>query len=89
MHCLHLVISQELNAGSICFIHHHKALANFLDRRGFPEISIQLPDLFLETMIDFSLRYGFTDYLINAIEIHGVKNFHMIYYGRGVSGDGR
>ena len=67
---------------------HHEGLANFLDCRGFPDMAIQLPGLSLETIIDLSLRYGFTDCLINSIELHGVKNFHMIDMGRGVSGDG-
>ena len=51
-------------------------------------MAIQLPGLSLETIIDLSLWYGFTDCLINSIELHGVKNFHMIDMGQGVSGDG-
>ena len=69
-------------------IHHHEVLANFLDRRGFPEMAIQLSGLSLETIIDYCLRYGFTDFLISTIESYGVETFHNIDMGRGVSGDG-
>ncbi len=67
---------------------HHEALANFLDRRGFPEMAVELPGLSLQTIIDFSLRYSLTDCLMNVIEQYGLENFHMIDMGRGVNGDG-
>lgn len=67
---------------------HHEALANFLDRRGFPDMAIELSGLSLETIIDFSLRYGFTEFLMETIETHGIKTFHMIDMGQGVGGAG-
>ncbi len=66
---------------------HHEVLANFLDRRGYPDLSIQLSGLSLETIVDFSLRYGYTDYLMRNVELYGIKNVHMLDMGRGVSGD--
>jgi hypothetical protein len=37
----------------------HDTLANFLHRRGFPDLAIQLPGLSLETALDFCLEYGY------------------------------
>ncbi len=52
-------------------------------------MAMELPGLLLQTIIDFSLRYGLTDSLTASIEQYGLKNFHMIKnMGLGVNGDG-
>jgi len=66
---------------------HHEALAQFLDRRGFPEMALQLSGLPLESIVNYSLIYGLTEHLENALEVHGVEAFHMIDTGRGANGD--
>lgn len=63
----------------------HEGLANFLERRGFPELALHLPGLSLETMVDTCMRHGFNDHLQDIVEAHGVKGLRSIDLGRGVS----
>jgi hypothetical protein len=63
----------------------HEALATFLERRGAPELAIQLSGLSLETMIDICLRYGFTERLEEIIDTYGLDTIRKIDQGRGIS----
>ncbi|CAB9515767.1 peptidase S8 and S53, subtilisin, kexin, sedolisin [Seminavis robusta] len=64
----------------------HEELAMFLERRGYPELAIDLPGLSLETMIDFAMRYQDLDRLEQIVETFGVSGLRAIDMGRGVSG---
>jgi hypothetical protein len=64
----------------------HEELAVFLERRGYPELAIDLPGLSLETMIDFAMRYEYIDRLEQIVETFGVFGLRAIDMGRGVSG---
>jgi hypothetical protein len=63
----------------------HEYLANFLERRGRPEMAIQLPGLSLETMVDISMRFGYLDRLEEIIETFGASGLRLIDMGRGVA----
>lgn len=63
----------------------HEALAAFLERRGQPEMALQLPGLSLETIVDMSMRYGYVDRLEDIVETYGVGGLRAIDMGRGVS----
>ena len=63
----------------------HEALATFLERRGAPELALQLSGLSLETTVDFCMKYGFTDRLEEVVELFGLKGLRAIDMGRGVS----
>jgi hypothetical protein len=63
----------------------HEALATFLERRGHPELAVQLPGISLETIIDLSMRHGYIDRLEEAVEEFGVKGLYAIDQGCGVS----
>lgn len=63
----------------------HEYLANFLERRGRPELAIQLPGLSLETMVDISMRFGYLDRLEEIVETFGASGLRLIDMGRGVS----
>jgi len=63
----------------------HEALAAFLERRGHPELAVDLPGISLETMIDTSMRHGFIGRLEEVVEAFGVKGLRAIDMGRGVS----
>jgi len=63
----------------------HEALANFLERRGKPDLALELPGLSLETIVDFSMRYGYADRLEEVVETFGVGGLRAIDMGRGVS----
>jgi len=63
----------------------HESLANFLQRRGHPNLALQLPGLSLETIIDISMREGYVGRLEEVVEEYGVKGLRAIDMGRGVS----
>jgi len=63
----------------------HEALAIFLERRGVPDLALQLSGISLETTIDFAMRYGFIDRLEEAVEQYGLKGLRAIDMSRGVS----
>ena len=63
----------------------HEALASFLERRGYPELALQLYGISLETIIDISMRYGYIDRLEDAVETYGVLGLRAIDMGRGVT----
>jgi hypothetical protein len=63
----------------------HEALANFLERRGFPDLALQLPGLSLETLVDTCMRHGFNDRLEEVVGTYGVQGLRAIDLGRGVS----
>lgn len=63
----------------------HEALANFLERRGVPDLALQLSGISLETTVDFSMRYGFVDRLEEMLELYGLKGLRTIDMSRGVS----
>jgi hypothetical protein len=65
--------------------HDHEALANFVERRGFPGLALQLPGLSLETVVDMSMRYGFVGRLEEIVEDYGAKGLRAIDMGRGVA----
>jgi hypothetical protein len=60
-------------------------LATFLERRGYPELAIDLPGLSLETMVDFAIRYGDIERLEKIVDNFGVAGLRSIDMGRGVS----
>jgi hypothetical protein len=63
----------------------HEALAAFLERRGYPELAVQLPGLSVETIVDFSMRYDYVDRLEDVVETFGVAGLRAIDMGRGVT----
>ncbi|KAG7336508.1 hypothetical protein IV203_038853 [Nitzschia inconspicua] len=65
--------------------HDHEVLADFLERRGVPELALSLPGISLETIIDFSMRYGCIDRLEEALEMHGLMGLRAIDMSRGLS----
>jgi hypothetical protein len=62
----------------------HEALANFLERRGAPDLAVQLLGLSLETTVDMCLRYGLTERLEEVIDLYGLDTIRRIDLGRGV-----
>ena len=63
----------------------HETLASFLERRGHPELALQLYGISLETIVDISMRYGYIDRLEDAVETYGVLGLRAIDMGRGVA----
>ena len=63
----------------------HEALATFLDRRGVPEMALQLTGLSLETTVDYCMKYGFTDRLEEVVDMFGIRGLRAVDMGRGVS----
>jgi hypothetical protein len=63
----------------------HEALASFLERRGRPELAMQLPGLSLYTLIDMSMRLGYVDKLEEIVEMYGINGLRSIDLGRGVT----
>ena len=63
----------------------HEALASFLERRGHPELALQLYGISLETIIDISMRNGYIERLEDAVETYGVLGLRAIDMGRGVT----
>jgi hypothetical protein len=56
----------------------HEILANFLERRGVPEMALNLPGISLETIIDTCMRYGYVDRLEEVVEMHGLTGLRSI-----------
>mmetsp|Transcript_18884 Transcript_18884/g.38983 ORF Transcript_18884/g.38983 Transcript_18884/m.38983 type:complete len:478 (-) Transcript_18884:521-1954(-) len=63
----------------------HEALATFLDRRGVPNLALNLAGLSLETTIDICMRYGFVDRLEEVVEFYGPRGLRAIDCSRGVT----
>lgn len=63
----------------------HEALAAFIERRGAPDLALQLAGVSLETTVDLCMRYGFTERLEEVVEQYGLKGLRSIDMGRGVS----
>lgn len=63
----------------------HEALATFVERRGAPDLAIQLSGLSLEYSIDLCLRYGFTERLEELIDTYGLETIRKIDHGRGLA----
>jgi hypothetical protein len=63
----------------------HESLASFLERRGVPDMALQLSGISLETIVDFSMRYGYVDRLEEVVELYGLKGLRTIDMSRGVS----
>jgi hypothetical protein len=63
----------------------HEAFATFLERRGFPDLAIQLSGLSLAKNVDLCMRYGYVDRLEDIVETYGVVGLRMIDMGRGVT----
>eukprot|EP00980_Cylindrotheca_fusiformis_P022390 scaffold9268_cov133-Cylindrotheca_fusiformis.AAC.1 len=63
----------------------HEALATFIERRGVPELALQLSGVSLETVVDLCMRYGFVEQLESIVEDYGLKGLRSIDMGRGVS----
>lgn len=61
-----------------------ESVAAFMERRGYPELGIQVPGLSLETMIDWSMRFGFVDRLEELVDDYGVEAIRMVDMGRGM-----
>jgi hypothetical protein len=64
---------------------HHEALATFIERRGAPELALQLSGISLETIVDLCMRFCFVEELENIVEAYGLKGLRSIDMGRGVS----
>jgi len=56
----------------------HETLTSFVERRGWPEIVMQLPGLSLETTVDLCIRNNFSDNLEHIIELHGLETIRQI-----------
>jgi hypothetical protein len=63
----------------------HEALATFVERRGAPELALQLSGISLETIVDLCMRFGFVEELENIVEAYGLKGLRSIDMGRGLS----
>lgn len=63
----------------------HEALATFLERRGAPDLALQLAGISLETSLDMSMRYGFVERLEEMVAEHGVRGLGCLDMGRGVN----
>lgn len=63
----------------------HEALATFIERRGAPELALQLPGISLETIVDLCMRFCFVEQLESIVESYGLKGLRSIDMGRGVS----
>ena len=63
----------------------HEILATFLERRGVPELALQLPGISLETIVDMSMRYGYVDRLEEVVEMQGITGLRAIDMSRGLS----
>jgi hypothetical protein len=63
----------------------HESLAAFVERRGAPELALQLSGLSLETTIDICLRFGFTERLEEIIDTYGLDTIRKIDQGRGIA----
>jgi len=63
----------------------HEALAAFLERRGTPELALQLSGVSLETIVDICMRNDFVEQLEQVVEEYGLKGLHSIDMGRGVT----
>lgn len=59
-------------------------LAVFLERRGYPELAVDLPCLSLETTIDICMRFGYIERLEEVVENYGVRGLWAIDQGRGI-----
>ncbi len=63
-----------------------KAVVNFLERCGDPNLALQLPGLSLETLVDTCMRHGFNDRLEEVIvELYGVQGIRAVEFGSGLS----
>lgn len=63
----------------------HEVLATFLERRGVPEMALQLPGVSLETTVDTCMRFGYIDKLEETVEMYGLDGLRAIDMSRGVS----
>ena len=63
----------------------HEALAQFLDRRGFPGLALCLEGISLETTIDLCMRYSFVDRLEEVVEVYGLNGLRSVDCSRGFS----
>jgi hypothetical protein len=63
----------------------HEILTTFLERRGVPELALQLPGISLETIVDICMRNGYVDRLEGIVEMHGIAGLRAIDMSRGVS----
>ena len=63
----------------------HESLANFLERRGVPDLALQLPGISLETIVDMCMRYGYIDRLEEAVDMYGLTGLRAIDMSRGLS----
>jgi len=65
---------------------HHEQLAVFLERRGAPDLALDLTGLSLASTIDICIRYGFTDRVKEIVDKHSVVDLRSIDGGgRGAS----
>lgn len=63
----------------------HEVLAFFLERRGVPELALELPGISLETIVDMCMRYEYVDRLEEVVEEYGLSGLRAIDMGRGIS----
>jgi hypothetical protein len=63
----------------------HETLATFLERRGVPDMALQLAGISLETTVDLCMRFGFVDRLEEVVDLYGLKGLRAIDMSRGVS----
>lgn len=63
---------------------HHEILAKFLERRGHPDLIMQLPGLSLITQVDVCMRFAYVDQLEEIVETYGIQGLHEVDQGQGV-----
>mmetsp|Transcript_16992 Transcript_16992/g.35101 ORF Transcript_16992/g.35101 Transcript_16992/m.35101 type:complete len:1224 (-) Transcript_16992:1144-4815(-) len=62
-----------------------EALSGFVERRGFPELAIEVSGISIERIVDLSMRHGFIGRLEEVVETYGVRGLRSIDAGRGLS----
>ena len=65
----------------------HESLATFLDRRGSPELALQLQSMSLEMTIDLCMRYRFVEKLEEIVDLYGIRGLRAVDQGTGFSSD--
>ena len=62
-----------------------EVLSGFVERRGYPELAMNIPGISIERVVDLSMRNGIVDRLEEVVETYGVRGLRAIDVGRGVA----
>lgn len=60
-------------------------LANFLERRGFPDVALSIPGLHIYMVVDLSIRWRRTNILEEIIDEYGLDSIRQINMGDSTS----